>query len=274
MYAGIDIGTTYTKCILLDPQGKVAARSIERTSVDHKGLAEYMLDHCLKERGKSKKNLAGVALTGFGRRIVNSVFSIPVTSYPDVLCICKGVWWHHKGNGIAEDEENESLLILDIGGEKWKFIHSENGNPKDFLSNDMCAVGTGKFIDYVAKSLKISIDDITARALKSQKVCEIKQTCGIFVEAEIISKLSQGQQAEDLFAGLFRHMFECIQLKSHGFKQQSEILYLIGGVSQNIFLQQLFLHEYKKVILPQEAQFIGAIGASLFLNKNQKTIGE
>ena len=138
----------------------------------------------------------------------------------------------------------------------------------------MCAVGTGKFLDYVAKSLQINIDEITVKALKSKKLCEINQTCGIFVEAEIISKLSRGEKAEDLFAGMFRHMFTCIHSKASGFKQKSDILYLTGGVSQNVFLQKLFMKEYKTVIFPQEAQFMGALGASLFLFLNQKKYEE
>ena len=142
--AGIDIGTTYTKGIILDLDGKIAARSMERTGVHHKHLAEHILDDCLEKAGEDKRNLSGVAVTGFGRRDIDTIHNIPVVSFPDVLCICQGVSWLHvdskiekNENQIDEKEKNKeqkqkSFLILDIGGEKWKYIYSETAGPRIF----------------------------------------------------------------------------------------------------------------------------------------------
>lgn len=270
LYSGVDIGTTYSKCVILNSNGDIVGKRLEKTGNDLKTQAETILSACLEDIKEDKKNIQKIALTGFGRRCTQSIFSQRVVSYPEVICICKGVAHHgsrENGNGNGrEAAAGGGVLILDIGGEKWKYIYSDdNSTPKDFMLNDMCAVGTGKFLDYVVKALKMSMEDIIDKAMKSKKVVEITHVCGIFVESEIISKLSRGEKDEDLFAGMFLHMFKSIYTRANRLNNKSSVLYLTGGVSQNVFLQKLFGEQYERVIIPEEAQFIGALGASSLL---------
>ncbi len=270
LYGGVDIGTTYSKCVILNSKGYIVGKRIEKTGIDQKTQAETILSDCLEDIKEDKKNIQKIALTGFGRRCTKSILSLQVMSYPEVICICKGVAYlgsREDGNGNRREAVGGgNVLILDIGGEKWKYIYSDgSATPKDFILNDLCAVGTGKFLDYVAKSMQLSMEDIIDKAMKSKKTVEINQICGIFVESEIISKLSLGEKDEELFAGLFQHMFNSIYTRASRLNSKSAVLYLTGGVSQNVFLQRLFGEKYERVIIPEEAQFICALGASYLL---------
>lgn len=163
--------------------------------------------------------------------------------------------------------------IIDIGGQDSKTISVDaDGNVVNFAMNDKCAAGTGRFIEVIAHVLQVPLEDMGRLSLKSKKRCHISSTCTVFAETEVVSLRAQGARRVDLIAGIHRAMASRVVLLGRATGFDKDVAFT-GGVAKNIGMKKA-LEEIigMKIVIPQEPQITGALGAALIArNKGEPT---
>ncbi len=249
--AGVDVGSTATKSILMDENGKVIARGLTNTGANVVKAAERVFDQALKMADVEEWDIAYTVGTGYGR------FRVPFgdTHITEISCHAKGAFYLHPG----------TRTILDIGGQDTKAIKvGPKGEVIDFCMNDKCAAGTGRFLEAAAKVMDISLDDLGVISLKSKKPLRITNVCTVFVESEIISHLAWGKKPEDILQGVHNSISgrSSSLLRRVGLEPE---LTFTGGVSKNIGMVAALKEKLKiKINATEDSQYTGAIGAALF----------
>ena len=183
---GIDIGSTTSKCIVLEDGKEIIGSSIITGGAGTK-FPLKAFEMVLNKANIAKDNLAEIVATGYGR----STFSETESQMSELSCHAKGV--HFTCPNVR--------TIIDIGGQDVKVISINNqGRMLNFLMNDKCAAGTGRFLDVMANILQLDIKDLEIEAAKSTRSVNISNTCTVFAESEVISQLSAGVEIQDLVA--------------------------------------------------------------------------
>ena len=185
--AGIDAGAATTKALLFRDREIIGYR-IGGTAFDFLTAARNMFDELLASCDIRREEVGNVYATGYGR---NSI-SFADKSISEITAHAKGVSFLFP----------EVQGIIDVGGQDSKVIVVEDGRVADFLMNDKCAAGTGKFLEYTAKALEVPINDLGGLALASDHPADITSMCTVFAESEVISLRARGITKEDIAAGL------------------------------------------------------------------------
>lgn len=185
-FTGIDIGSTASKTVVLK-EGKIEDYFVLPTGWNGRETANAILEQ-LKSRGYAD-DMRCVA-TGYGRICVDYADKI-VT---EITCHGKGGWAIFKKN----------MTIIDVGGQDTKMIKVVDGQVADFLMNDKCAAGTGKFIEVMATRLGADLNEMYELAAKGQPLA-ISAMCTVFAESEVISHIGSGEKREDIAAGVIQH---------------------------------------------------------------------
>jgi len=186
--AGIDIGSTYTKAILLNAKCEVAGTAVRRTGFKLAQAAEAAFEELLKDAKLERAAVTYVAATGYGR------YTVPFrnTQVTELTAHARA----------AVHLFPDTRTILDIGGQDIKAIKIDaEGRVKAFRLNDKCAAGTGAFLEKTARYLGLSTDDLGPYALRATKPVQISSVCAVFAESEVINHLSNGIPAEDIVMG-------------------------------------------------------------------------
>ncbi len=248
--AGVDVGAATAKTAILK-DGEFVASAIMPTGDVVSQSAEEITKEALNKAGFSMSDLDHVVSTGYGRHMVK--FTDKAVS--EIICHAKGVSF----------SMSEARTIIDIGGQDSKVIGMrEDGTVRDFVMNDKCAAGTGRFLEVMATVLKASIDEMGPISLTSEDPSSITSTCTIFAESEIITLRADETKREDMIAGLHRAVARRVVImgKTVGYKDN---VVFTGGVAKNTgvlkFLEELL---ETKIVLPDEPQIMGALGAALF----------
>jgi predicted CoA-substrate-specific enzyme activase len=249
--AGVDVGSTATKAALLDENRKVIATALTETGANVVRAAERAFKKALETAGLEEWEVGYTVGTGYGR------YKVPFgnAQITEITCHAKGASALFPG----------TRTILDIGGQDTQAIRiSERGEVLDFCMNDKCAAGTGRFLSASADVLELTLDEIGPVSLRAPKILKITNVCTVFVEAEIMNQLARGSAVEEILAGVHAS----IAGRSIGLLRrvglEDEITFT-GGVSRNIgMVAALETRLARKLNVHKDAQFIGAIGASLF----------
>ncbi len=186
--AGIDIGSTYTKAIVLNAQHEVVGTAVRRTGFKLAQAAEAVFEELLKNSGLERSAITYVAATGYGR------YTVPFrnTQVTELTAHAQA----------AVHLFPDTRTILDIGGQDIKAIKVDaEGRVKAFRLNDKCAAGTGAFLEKTARYLGLTTDDLGPYALRATKPVQISSVCAVFAESEVINHLSNGIPAEDIVMG-------------------------------------------------------------------------
>lgn len=256
--AGIDIGSVTTKAVILE-RDKILAKALVPTGAEPKKSAEKALDIALKEAGLTKNDLQSIVSTGYGRRTVD--FSNSTVT--EISCAAKGVIFLGSHMGKIQ-------TIIDLGGQDSKVISlDETGKIVDFVMNDRCAAGTGRFLEVMSNILEVNLEDFGNLALKSNTSLKISSVCTVFAESEVISLIAQGKNKEDIIAGVCSAIAERIykMVLQVGVK---EIISFVGGGANNIGIKKAIEDKLKtKIWVPQEPQFVVALGAALFAQRTK-----
>lgn len=248
--AGIDIGSIYSKAVILK-ENQIAASLVKRTGGEIKAVSHRIMEEVLIPLGIQIEDLDSVVATGYGR------ISVPFAEkqVTEISCF---------GRGMAHLFP-EVRTVVDIGGQDSKGIKiNEHGNVDDFVMNDKCAAGTGRFLEVMANALEVNLADMGHLALQSESPEEIGITCTVFAESQVISLVGEGRLKVDIIAGLHRAIAERIygMLKMLRIEERVAIT---GGGAKNIGLVwELEKKLGTKAIVPEEPQLIGAYGAALF----------
>lgn len=246
---GIDIGSTTSKCVLLEDGKTIIGKSLIKAGTGTDGPIRAF-SQILEENGLKREDIAYVMATGYGR----TTFEGMDGELSELSCHCKGVF--SAAPGVR--------TIIDIGGQDAKVIRvGATGKIQNFLMNDKCAAGTGRFLDVMATILQLDVDELGAYALKSEQAVKISSTCTVFAESEVISQLSKGVALPDLIAGICNSVASRTAALAKRAGVQEEV-YMSGGVAKNIGVRKALERELGVTIhFLEDAQYMGALGAAV-----------
>lgn len=245
-YIGIDIGSTASKVVILDENKNEILHKLTLPSGWNSKETGLQILKWIEDLGYKRDEISIVA-TGYGR------VSVPYAdkSITEITC-------HGKG---ANYLFNQDTTIIDIGGQDTKIIVMKNGQVMDFIMNDKCSAGTGKFLEIMANRLGLSLEEMFDFAKKGSQV-KISSTCTVFAESEIISLMGKGTPKEDIAAGVVNSI--CTKVTSLvNRKPQSNIYFLTGGFCQSDYVvEELARRLGAEVKTHPDARYAGAIGAA------------
>lgn len=252
---GIDIGSTTSKCVILQDGASITARSLQLGGLGTDG-PEDALTELWQESGLTRADMARVIVTGYGR----NKFEGADGEVSELTCHALG------GRFVFPDLRT----VIDIGGQDAKIISlTPDGRMSNFIMNDKCAAGTGRFLEVMANILRLDIDDLGAIAAESDSPAAISSTCTVFAESEVISQLANGVKRPDLVAGICRSVASRVAALARR-AGVTERVCLSGGVAQNDAVRQALSDELNvPVSVDPLAQYFGAIGAALWAYKQQ-----
>lgn len=249
-FAGVDIGSNTAKAVILE-DNKIIGHSIATTGIDIEKVGRTVIREALETAGISGDKLSYTVATGYGR-ITASYANEIIT---EITCHAKGAHYFFPS----------ARAVIDIGGQDSKGIKlDENGNVVDFIMNDKCAAGTGRFLEVIARVLEVPINELGSQFLAGEYACPINSTCAIFAESEVISLLAGGEKRENIIKGLhFASAKRVSSLYSRIGNNGGGIVFA-GGVARNIGFRTA-LEEVLgvKLLLPQDPQLNGAVGAAV-----------
>ncbi len=249
--AGVDVGSTQTKAVIIDEDRRIVGRALIDTGANVVRAAENAFHAALENGGIYEEDVAFVVGTGYGRYKV----TFGDTQITEISCHARGAVHMFPG----------TRTVLDMGGQDTKAIRvSPDGDVIDFVMNDKCAAGTGRFLQYAAMALDIPLAEIGAIALQAQRPVKISTTCTVFAETEVLSWLAKGKKIEDILMGVHRS----IATRSIGLLRRvgiEEEVTFTGGVAKNIGMVNV-LNELLglRLNVSEESHFMGALGAALF----------
>ncbi len=186
--AGLDLGSTYTKAVLVDADGAILGRSESRTGFHFAKAADRALEAVLADAGLDRDDVDYIATTGFGRYAVE-LRDLAIT---ELTCHAFAVHrWYP-----------EVRSVLDIGGQLVKAIRlDEAGRVQGFRLNDKCAAGSGAFLEKTVRYLGYEVDAITRLSEEASDPVSVSSVCAVFAESEIINHLAASEREEDVTAG-------------------------------------------------------------------------
>lgn len=255
---GIDSGSLSTDAVVLDENRKVLGKSVVRTGASNVKASESALEEALNAAGIKKADVGYVLSTGYGRNGLD--FSDAQVT--EITCHARGAHFLFPG----------TRTVIDIGGQDSKAIKvSEKGKVLDFAMNDKCAAGTGRFLEVMARTLEVELDDMGEQSLKSTNEVTVSSMCTVFAESEVVSLVAAGHPKEDIIRGLHKAISERTIALASRVGNEPEITFT-GGVAKNKgMVAELEKKLNVKLNIFEDPQIVGAIGAGLIaLERAQK----
>ncbi|WP_163338733.1 acyl-CoA dehydratase activase [Desulfopila sp. IMCC35008] len=256
-FAGIDAGSRTTKVVLLNGESSFIS-AIRPTGINVGKTAETVLAEALSTASAQTHDILGMVGTGYGRVSL----SFADTTVTELSC-----------HALGANYTNPNIrMVIDVGGQDSKVIHlDENGNMVDFIMNDKCAAGTGKFLEMVARTLEMDLANLSDIHFKGVHPCSINSMCVVFVESELISLIARGESPADIVSGVNRAFANRIgnMARRIGLKDQCV---LTGGVAKNRGLRDA-LADYLGTPLPPldiDPQLSGALGAAVLAQRSSQ----
>ena len=251
-FGGCDVGSTYTKAVILDENGKMVADTTIRSKINSEASAVAAMEEVIaKVPGlNSSKDLEYLIGTGYGRNKV----PFADENISEISCHAMGV---HVTNP-------EVKAIIDIGGQDVKGISIDtDGTVKNFAMNDKCAAGTGRFFEAMARSFELSLPEFSKLSLNAKNVIPITAQCTVFAESEVITLVGEGKAMDERAAGIELAVAKrCfVMAKKAG---ATDSITLTGGCAKNDGLKEAIEHvlKLKVVELKTDPQLMGALGAA------------
>lgn len=252
--AGIDTGSTAVKVTLYD--GDTMQSWLGPTGWNPGEVSAALLGQACQSWGLDKQNLAGVVGTGYGRMMLTFL----TKALTEISCHAKGAAYLWPG----------VCTVIDIGGQDAKAIQVDaNGKVLNFVMNDKCAAGTGRFLQVTANALGLDVAQLGAiECPPGQPICNVNSMCTVFAESEVIGLLHQGFSREAIVSALYRSIARRIATMVSDVGPQPPMLFT-GGVAQNRGLCNALEEKFQMpVYVPDQAVFAGAIGAALYAWEN------
>jgi (R)-2-hydroxyacyl-CoA dehydratese activating ATPase len=249
--AGVDVGSTQTKAVIVDEGRRIVARALLMTGANVIRAAESAFQEALATGNVREEEVEYVVGTGYGRYKV----TFGNTQVTEISC-------HGRG---AVHMFPRTRTVVDMGGQDTKAIRvAPTGEIIDFCMNDKCAAGTGRFLGAASAALEIPLDDLGPTALRGERPVKISTTCTVFAESEVLSWLGKGKKIEDILLGVH----QSIAGRSTGLLRRvgiEEEVTFTGGVARNTAMIAA-LHESLgfRVNVSDDSHYMGALGAALF----------
>ena len=246
---GIDIGSTTIEIVLHDGKS-IVGKCMTLSGAFPAEHAKKAFTELLVDLKLQRSDVERIVATGFGRNYFDHADRV----FSEITCHAAGV--------VAQIPNAHT--VIEIGGQDSKMMQlDDEARVRDFVMNDRCAAGTGKFIETVARTLNIPVEETGELGLLAPKGCEISSMCAVFAETEIVGLLHQGASPESVLRGVFNAVARRILGMAGRIGMRDEIVFT-GGVAKNKgvlrALQDITGHEIR---VPVEPQFTGALGAAL-----------
>jgi len=247
--AGIDVGSLTAEVVIID-QGKIVHYVIMPTGYNSKTAAEKAIDTALEEASLKRSDLDYIVATGYGRVSIDFADK----RITEITC-------HGRG---AYNLNPDVRTVIDIGGQDSKVIClNESGKVLDFTMNDKCAAGTGRFLEVMAQALEVELSGLADLSDQAESTVSISSMCTVFAESEVVSLIARGLPREDIARGLH----QAIADRTAGMVNRvglQEAVMITGGVARNRAVVKALNEKLKtKIIVPEEPQIAGALGAAL-----------
>lgn len=256
-FAGCDVGSTYTKTVILDEDGKIAASTTIRSKINSEQSALAGLQEAVSQVSdlKTIDDLNYIIGTGYGRNKVPQADE----NISEISCHAMGV---HVTNP-------EAKAIIDIGGQDVKGISVDtDGTVKTFAMNDKCAAGTGRFFESMANAFEMTLSEFSELSLTAKNVIPITAQCTVFAESEVITLVGEGKPREEIAAGIQLAVAKrCFVMAKKAGAVDS--VTLTGGCAKNTGLKKAIEHvlRIKVLDLNVDPQLMGALGAAEYARK-------
>ena len=250
-FAGIDSGSATTDVVILDQDRTIVAKVILPTGAGASNGAQRALEQALQQAGLTQADLTATVTTGYGRGVIQTGDK----SVTEITCHAKGAHFLHPA----------VRTVIDIGGQDSKVIRIEpDGSVANFVMNDKCAAGTGRFLEMMARTLELSLEEISTIGLQWKEEITISSMCTVFADSEVVSLVAQNKALPDIVHGLNQSVATRAAALFRRVGGENPCM-MTGGVSRNRGVvaaieerlgQPLFIHP--------DAQLCGALGAALF----------
>lgn len=252
-FAGIDIGSTAIKIVIMDEEGTMVSYIITPTGSLFYKNAFDALNRLLESKRIKREDVAYIVSTGYGRKL----FKEADESISEITANAIGAKAVAARNGDVR-------TIINIGGQDSKVILlDENGHVRNFVMNDRCAAGTGRFLEMASRILEIDLNEMGEYHFRAEVPLSINSTCTVFAETEIISLLANGHGREEIVAGIHYSIARRIirLAKRIGIE---DMVFLDGGPALNRGLVAAMEDELMRtIIVPEIPQITTALGAAV-----------
>jgi len=249
--AGVDVGSTQSKAIILGDRRQIVGRSLISTGARVTQAAETAFDLALKDAGLRREQVGYVVGTGYGRYKV----TFGDAQITEITCHARGAQFFFPG----------TRTVVDMGGQDTKAIKvAPNGDVQDFNMNDKCAAGTGRFLLAAAEVMGLTLDDIGPISLQGTDPVRLTSVCTVFVESDIMSYVAQKKKIEDILAGVHRAIAARTVSLVRRVGIEEEVTFT-GGVTRNVGMVRALEDALKvRLNVSPEAHYMGAAGGALF----------
>lgn len=246
-FVGIDVGSVAAKAVVLH-EHRIIASALGPTGWSPKEAGRSVFEMALNKAGINQSDVQKVVGTGYGRVSLDFIDQ----AVTEITCHGKGAnfWFPQKA------------LVIDIGGQDSKAIAVDGkGKVLNFVMNDKCAAGTGRFLQVTAQTLGLELGQLAELPLAEPVI--INSMCTVFAESEVVSLLASGVPKEKIVAGLYHSITRRISSMCGSFDLSSGIIFT-GGVARNKNMRNTLAKVLgSEVVVPEEPQMIGALGAAL-----------
>jgi predicted CoA-substrate-specific enzyme activase len=247
-FAGIDVGSTMTKAVILN-QGIISS-IIGPTGPEQRRLANKVMEEALKRADISLQEITYIVSTGYGR--INVPFADK--QFTEITCHAKGIVSLFP----------KAKTIIDVGGQDIKAIKVDTtGKTIDFVMNDKCAAGSGRFIEVIADTLGVPLDKVGDLSLGSKNPAKISNICTIWAQQEVAASLAQGIPVSDLLAGVHQSLAERINTMVNRLRVEEAVIVTGGGAKNKGLLKALIEQLGHEILVPEEPLITGALGAAM-----------
>jgi predicted CoA-substrate-specific enzyme activase len=247
--AGVDVGAITAKAAIFRDE-ELLATAIILAGYDRAAAAAQVLDQALARANLAREQVACLVATGYGR------VQVPGADHTvtEITCHARGA--HHLCPDVR--------TVIDIGGQDSKGIAvGEAGRVLDFVMNDKCAAGTGRFLEVMAHALEADLVDFGGLALSAPRRAKISSTCTVFAESEVVTHLAASVPRPEIIAGIHEAIAARVATMIGRIPVRDAVV-LSGGVARNAGVARMLEEKLRHVIVvPEQAQLAGAIGAGL-----------
>jgi predicted CoA-substrate-specific enzyme activase len=249
--AGVDVGSTQTKAVIVDEGRRIVSRALGPTGANVVRAAEAAFHGALASGDLREEEVEYVVGTGYGRYKV----TFGNSQVTEISC-------HGRG---AVHMFPATRTVIDMGGQDTKAIRvGATGEILDFCMNDKCAAGTGRFLGAASSALEIPLDELGPAALRGTHPVKISTTCTVFAESEVLSWLGKGKKIEDILLGVH----QSIAARSVGLLRRVGVdpeVTFTGGVARNAAMIAAINERLQLAVnVSEESHYMGALGAALF----------
>ena len=247
-FLGIDIGSVGSKAAIIDGN-KIIASVVVPSGTNYATTAANVKEEVLNKAGLQPQDIKSSAATGTGGRNAGA------DSYHGVIvCDARGVNMTFPS----------ARTVIDIGGQGSQIITvDEAGKVTNFNASEICATGSARLLQLVARILQVSMEDIGPLSMKASKPSNFSTSCSVFLETEVITRIAQGDRPEDILAGIHRSIAEKVSAMSRGVNIQGDVAVIGGGALDTGLVRSIEEKLGVKALVPENPRLMAALGAAL-----------